>query len=493
MQFEAVEPAQRAFATLCYPLEHLVYVYALVAAHPQQGAVNKTDAGTFAQEAFLNENDKLHHHGFLQLCKPVVRNDLGKQVPVPDAYFIQVKVFQTFVIGAVEHYHDEYDFGLGQTAVTVIFALPVFSWDFKSSAAEHRVKNLAELVCHYKNFHNFVIGEHSDRSICLKLSTLNLILLSLTTKFSTIYFHRTHVNIVLLCPACHKIIDSDPEKYTIEIVEGMKKRHEDRIRLVTGIAHDKKSHVVTYYSKIGKHLPNFSFNTISSVLFPEYYPEASTAIEISMKGNVMKESDPNFWEIEDNNLQTAFAYEVKQRIQYSETKHISLFSFADMPLLVRLGTLFNDIRELKVYQPHRDTKKWEWQESGDENIEFRIIEPAEKSKQPVLVFALSATAITERIRTLYSSQDVSIWTVTCTNPNNNFLKTEAKLNEFASFTREVLDKIKASSVYNEILVHMAMPVACAFMLGHVWMPKADMKLILHDYYNNTENRAIIIE
>ena len=102
-------------------------------------------------------------------------------------------------------------------------------------------------------------------------------------------------NIVLLCPACHKIIDSDPEKYTIEIVEGMKKRHEDRIRLVTGIAHDKKSHVVTYYSKIGKHLPDFSFNTISSVLFPEYYPEASTAIEISMKGNVMKESDPNFW------------------------------------------------------------------------------------------------------------------------------------------------------------------------------------------------------
>ena len=300
-------------------------------------------------------------------------------------------------------------------------------------------------------------------------------------------------NIILLCPACHKIIDSDPEKYTIEIVEGMKKRHEDRIRLVTGIANDKKSHVVTYYSKIGKHLPDFSFNTISSVLFPVYYPEASSAIEISMKGNVMKESDPNFWEIEDNNLQAAFAYEVKQRIQYSETKHISLFPFADMPLLVRLGTLFNDIRELKVYQPHRDTKKWEWQESGDENIEFRIIEPAEKSKQPVLVFALSATAITERIRTLYSSQDVSIWTVTCTNPNNDFLKTEAKLNEFASFTREVLDKIKASSAYNEILVHMAMPVACAFMLGHVWMPKADMKLILHDYYNNTENRAIIIE
>lgn len=48
-------------------------------------------------------------------------------------------------------------------------------------------------------------------------------------------------NIVLMCPACHKIIDSDTEAYTIEIVEGMKKRHEDRIRLVTSIARQEES------------------------------------------------------------------------------------------------------------------------------------------------------------------------------------------------------------------------------------------------------------
>ena len=59
---------------------------------------------------------------------------------------------------------------------------------------------------------------------------------------------------------------------------------------------------------------------------------------------------------------------------------------------------------------------------------------------------------------------------------------------------QVLDKIKISSVgYNEIFVHMAMPVACAFTLGHVWMPKADLKLVLYDYYNNTENKTITIE
>ena len=57
------------------------------------------------------------------------------------------------------------------------------------------MKNFAELVCHHKNLSNFVIGEHSDKSICLYFNTINLMLLSLITKLSAIYFHRTHVKI----------------------------------------------------------------------------------------------------------------------------------------------------------------------------------------------------------------------------------------------------------------------------------------------------------
>lgn len=301
-------------------------------------------------------------------------------------------------------------------------------------------------------------------------------------------------NIVLMCPSCHKIIDSDTDKYTIEVVKEMKKRHEERIKLVTGIAHDKKSHVITYYSKIGNHLPDFSFNTVVSALFPNYYPESSTAVEIGMQGHALKDTNSNFWETEDNNLKTSFEYNVKQRIQKSETKHISLFPFADMPLLVRLGTLFNDIREVRVFQPHRDTNKWRWQDTGDEDIEFKLLEPDDKTKQPILVFALSTAAIINRVKDKYKGEEVSIWIITCSKPHNDFLKTEAKLREFAAFVRQTLDKLKtASQFYTEIWVHMAMPIACAFMLGHVWMPKADMKLALYDYYNNEENRTITIE
>ena len=40
MQLESVEPSQRALATLCYAIEYLVRMYALVATYSQRGAAN---------------------------------------------------------------------------------------------------------------------------------------------------------------------------------------------------------------------------------------------------------------------------------------------------------------------------------------------------------------------------------------------------------------------------------------------------------------------
>ena len=86
---------------------------------------------------------------------------------VSDTYLVQIEVFQASMVGTVEHYHDEYNFCLGETTVTVIFTFLVFAGFFQSPAVEHRVKNFAEIICHYKNFGNFVLGEHSDKSIWL--------------------------------------------------------------------------------------------------------------------------------------------------------------------------------------------------------------------------------------------------------------------------------------------------------------------------------------
>ncbi len=57
---------------------------------------------------------------------------------------------------------------------------------------------------------------------------------------------------MLMCHDCHKKIDQDTGvgRYTAELLRDWKHKHERRIQIVTGIAPDKKSHLVLYGANI---------------------------------------------------------------------------------------------------------------------------------------------------------------------------------------------------------------------------------------------------
>ena len=113
---------------------------------------------------------------------------------------------------------------------------------------------------------------------------------------------------------------------------------------------------------------------------------------------------------------------------------------------------------------------------------MKIIRPDDTSKDPVLIFSLSANAISERVRKRFGVE-ASVWEVTAEKPGNDMLRSADQLAEFRTLAREVLADINASSQADSIKVFMAMPAACAVELGRVWMPKADKALVLYDKNN----------
>ena len=117
-----------------------------------------------------------------------------------------------------------------------------------------------------------------------------------------------------------------------------------------------------------------------------------------------------------------------------------------------------------------------------ESNPMRIIRPDDTSKIPVLIFSLSANAVSERVRKRFGNE-ASIWEVTADKPDNDMLKSADQLAQFRALAREVLADINASSQADSIKVFMSMPTACAVELGRVWMPKADKKLVLFDKNN----------
>jgi hypothetical protein len=60
-------------------------------------------------------------------------------------------------------------------------------------------------------------------------------------------------NLMLLCDTHHRLIDrEDVSGHPVELLQGFKRDHEERIEHVTGLDSKRKTYVVTYAANIGR-------------------------------------------------------------------------------------------------------------------------------------------------------------------------------------------------------------------------------------------------
>ncbi|MGN7884921.1 SAVED domain-containing protein [Dyadobacter sp. 22481] len=287
-------------------------------------------------------------------------------------------------------------------------------------------------------------------------------------------------NLMLLCDTHHRLVDkievaAHPESILLE----MKKEHEDRIKRNTDIAHDMQSHIVTYKANIGNSTPNLSYQVVSNYLLPSYYPAVSETIDLSTSNSLNRDSDPSYWSEEEANLERQFNRKLLQNFTKGEIKHLSIFAIAPMPLLVKLGTLINNIYPARIHQKIRVPDTWNLSDAN-EAIDYHFIEPNCIYPTVALNISLSANITNDRITDVLGT-DCSIFTLTIDNPSTNFLQNKRQLADFGTKIQEVFNVIK--SKYNSktpLHVFPTMPVATAIEMGRVWMPKADMPLHLYD-------------
>jgi hypothetical protein len=205
-----------------------------------------------------------------------------------------------------------------------------------------------------------------------------------------------------------------------------------------------------------------------------------------------RDNDPHFWQVELENLQTQFNRKLLQSFSKGEIKHLSVFAFAPQPLLIKMGTLINDIYRAQIYQPMRHPQTWKLEVSG-EHLEYLVIEPPKKGTAVALNISLSATINDDRIIKILGT-DCAIYTLTIKDPNNDCLRNQQQLTTFCKTMRKLFNHIKAQ--YDEktpLHIFPSMPVATAIELGRVWMPKADMPMYIYDQNTATGGFNKVLE
>lgn len=294
-------------------------------------------------------------------------------------------------------------------------------------------------------------------------------------------------NLMVLCPRDHKLVDKNPDLYSPEVLREMKAEHENKVRLATEMKIDDTSHVVIYRGRVGAFQPAIEFKGAMQAMFPDYYPADPYALELSMSGNLAKDNDPKFWDTQAENLEAQFRRTVEPLLENSqERNHYSIFAFAPIPLLIKLGTLLPDKYPAQVYQLTKEPPTWKWEPDPD-FFDLTVSEPAENHKTVALNLSLSADIDDQRIYDAMQTKDVSIWRVDIPEtifPKNDHLRGKGQLILFSRYIRKLLNRIKMEHGQDTTLhIFPAISVAYAVEMGRVWSEKADMPLVIYDQNN----------
>ena len=287
-------------------------------------------------------------------------------------------------------------------------------------------------------------------------------------------------NLMLVCHQCHRTIDQkrDGGRYSVDLLLAMKREHERRIEIVTGIAPDKQSHILLYGANVGEHESPLNFSLAAESMFPNRYPADERGITIGTVGS-LQDHDADYWLAEQISLHRKFDQQVRPRMLEGEISHLSVFARAPQPLLILLGTLLTDLPAVDVYQLCREPQGWRW--ANDESrLDLQITEPIDVRGVPALVLSLSATITDDRIVDVLGNS-MSIWRVSIPIPHNDFLRSRQQLIAFRQAMRPLMDRIKAAHGEEATLhVFPAMPIATAVELGRIRTPKADLRWQIYD-------------
>lgn len=287
-------------------------------------------------------------------------------------------------------------------------------------------------------------------------------------------------NLMLVCDEHHRVIDREMvDTHSIEILREMKRRHEDRIRITSGINETRGTHVIRYAARIGTNESPVAKNSLKFSMIPESYPLDDGWIDLDLATLDLPDHEPDFWRTHLRNLRTGFNEKVRGRLERQEIHRLAVFALAPIPLLFELGRLISDISTAEVRQLLRDPKGWSW-DANASAIDYEVIRPSGGDGSVALKLEISAPIADDRVRGVLG-QDASVWSIAAKGPHNDIMRRPEDLAAFAKIFRKTLDDIKVAHGENvAINIFPAVPVSVAVEAGRGWQPKAHPSLRIYD-------------
>jgi hypothetical protein len=292
-------------------------------------------------------------------------------------------------------------------------------------------------------------------------------------------------NLMLTCKDHGKIIDSKENvpDYPIELLREYKKEHEERIRILTDIMDDAKSHVLIFQAPIDGKNFNIDKTQAHLAMLPKY-PAKEHPDVIDFSDFADRETEPGYWDILARNVKKRFNAIFKDGTNRRDYKHLSLFALAPIPLLAYLGALIGDIESVDLFQRHRSTKDWKWKEEPDDFRKefYQLIEPDTHDDKAQTALLVSISGIVDRKKVVkLVGENCNMYELAAVKPGLDFLSSRLKLEKFCCEYRQLLGRIRAINGHTkDIHLFFAVPSPVAVECGRAVLPKSDPPIRIYD-------------
>ncbi|HME69733.1 MAG TPA: SAVED domain-containing protein [Myxococcota bacterium] len=170
-------------------------------------------------------------------------------------------------------------------------------------------------------------------------------------------------NLILLCPICHKLVDDQPYRYTVEVLKRFKQAHEERVFLLTEMGPNRRTVALVLKARVAGQRVDLTLDEMQRAVAPRYLSKHEV-VEIDL--NAIPDSPrEHYWRLGQQVIDKQVAKALEQSFEAAPTKHLSVFALGPIPLLVYLDTRLSNKIPTALFQRHRDTEDWTWKGGGN--------------------------------------------------------------------------------------------------------------------------------
>lgn len=280
-------------------------------------------------------------------------------------------------------------------------------------------------------------------------------------------------NGLLLCARCHKMVDDQPGKHTVDYLRTLKMNHTRWLQdLVIESMGTRRIERTLILHSSGVDIPE---DLAVEALSPDY--PAIPTLELRV-------DQGQGWEAASLH-QAGLVAEMRRS---GAPDSYAVFSLAEIPLCIHLGALLGNRQPASLFQHDRHRGRWVWPENPGvaEADMVPIVEelPDERTERrgPVMLrISLSASVgLTDCTQVL--GDPVAQAHIRVGDPSRDWLRSPQQLEEFGRCYTHTIEQINAR-VPNCTAIHVfaAVPCGAAFQIGRLRNPNMDPPLVLYQH------------